>query len=1007
MSSNAFSLIHQSQLIRAGAGAGKTTRLISTFLDFVREFHNQNGDYPRVVITTFTRKATQEVKERLLVSAINEKKVFEYINQKSRVHISTIHGLLSLFLSQFADTIQFSSEIKVIDGPRYDKLLKRQMSELFKAQPHYILLLESYSFFDLVEIVKKALEYKSQNNSFKNIEPEILNLQAKADRKLIVDTIDEIFSFASTAHDTWKKYFLYLEQIKIAVLNNDIDAVKRVLEEAPRKPAWGESKQTLDPTAHDLVLILKDEYLENLWDSDEFISRHEEINSLFNDFLVKMNQISIDYKRRTGELTISDLENLSVKIIEQNPEAVAEFSASWDFFMIDEYQDTSPIQVKILNAIVSSKPCFIVGDPQQSIYLFRGARSEVFAKKQVEMENGGHKIDYLKTNYRSEPSLMSFINDFFSNFGGRFEPMNLKTESQFEKDKFHDVYFLKGDDQSLTVIEHIQRLMRLGASPEKICVLSRNNRNLDEIAARAFEFGLDVQLQSAAGFEQKREILDLIAFCRFLVNPHDSENLITLVRSPWLNLSDQQIADIRGADSNNSRTSLWQQLEINPNAVFELLKNYCRLFETDGALQAVVKFINDTSFLRFSALFDSGGKREANIIKFITSLAESEKQSGFSLGLFLEEKFVSVSVESGAADSEAQPVVRPNSVSLMTVHAAKGLQFEHVIVVGMSDLMTSTKTQKIMFDPESLKYSLSPFLESELKNIPSRWSYSLRNQMNRREEEEFERVLYVALTRAVRSLSLVANTSKRPNKNTWFAKINWPTEGEHFKNNYSVLSLDFENNLTMREQQLLSVSAVRQSYNLSEVKLDQNGSVTELLSKTGSGDSQSDLNLKLENLRKAQFGSDLHRVFEALKYSSQELIYKKLSPLELAAVKYLFSIEDFNFSQLLQIGHNEWGFGLQLKSRFVQGQIDLWAESNEKIYIIDYKTGTSDFVEKALDQLSFYTYALACMNQISKNKEIFLGVVYPIEKKVVKKIYKDFGDFEANLSGSVKNLVLS
>jgi ATP-dependent helicase/nuclease subunit A len=118
VSSNAFSLIHQSQLIRAGAGAGKTTRLISTFLDFVREFHNQNGDYPRVVITTFTRKATQEVKERLLVSAINEKKVFEYINQKSRVHISTIHGLLSLFLSQFADTIQFSSEIKVIDGPR-------------------------------------------------------------------------------------------------------------------------------------------------------------------------------------------------------------------------------------------------------------------------------------------------------------------------------------------------------------------------------------------------------------------------------------------------------------------------------------------------------------------------------------------------------------------------------------------------------------------------------------------------------------------------------------------------------------------------------------------------------------------------------------------------------------------------------------------------------------------------------------------------------------------------
>lgn len=88
MSSHTFNVVKTSQLIRAGAGAGKTTRLIETFLDFVRDFKKAKGRYPRVVMTTFTRKATQEVKERLLVSAFkqNEKEIFEFI-KIGRAHV--------------------------------------------------------------------------------------------------------------------------------------------------------------------------------------------------------------------------------------------------------------------------------------------------------------------------------------------------------------------------------------------------------------------------------------------------------------------------------------------------------------------------------------------------------------------------------------------------------------------------------------------------------------------------------------------------------------------------------------------------------------------------------------------------------------------------------------------------------------------------------------------------------------------------------------------------------
>ena len=90
-------------------------------------------------------------------------------------------------------------------------------------------------------------------------------------------------------------------------------------------------------------------------------------------------------------LTISDLENYSLRLIQSFPDAAHEFSQTWDFFMIDEYQDTSPLQVEILNRIVGEKPCFIVGDPQQSIYLFRGARSEVFDAKESELKSSASR----------------------------------------------------------------------------------------------------------------------------------------------------------------------------------------------------------------------------------------------------------------------------------------------------------------------------------------------------------------------------------------------------------------------------------------------------------------------------------------------------------------------------------------------------------------------------------------------------------------------------------------
>jgi ATP-dependent helicase/nuclease subunit A len=1002
MSSPTFNVTTKSQFIRAGAGAGKTTQLISTFIGFVTQFREENKRFPRVVMTTFTRKATQEVKERLLVSAIDKPDVFEYINKKSNVHISTIHGLLSLFLVDYAEKIKFPQEIKIVDGPQYDRVLKKKINELLKTNTQYVEILEHYSFNELVQISKKALEFKAENKNFSFIDQIDLKKNSAQHRKLIIKTIDDIFRLTSEPSKSWIEYFGYLAQIKDAVQKNEHARLLEHIENSPSKPRWSEKSPSLDPVAHELVLQLKDELLDPVFDSDQFIEKHQQLNQLFFEYVEKLSEINFEHKRATGELTIADLEILSLKIIQEFPQAAEEFSNAWDYFMVDEYQDTSPLQVQILNSLIRNKPCFVVGDPQQSIYLFRGARSEVFAQKQAEMEVQKAEVMLLQTNYRSEPALMNYINHFFSQFSPQFTSMKIKS-SQSKLNIPYSAMYVKTEDQKEGVLQHIQYLLKQGSKPQDICILSRNNRNLEAIAIRAFEVGINVQLQSAAGFEEKREILDLIAFNRFLVNPHDDENLILLLRSPWFFTEDVEIVKM-ASQRITEKKSFWALFQNSENKNATLLKQFLNFFDSMGVLQTTKQFISQTQFMLFSDYYDRTGKREANVFKYLMSLSAAEQRPDFSLGLFLEDQFQSLSLNSGSSNSEAQPVMQPDCVSLMTVHASKGLQFKHVILVGMADAPNPTRVDRLSFDSLSQKFSLSVFDDQELKLKASNWSNHLRDSYKQRESAELERVLYVAMTRAIESISLVSDTSKRSNKNTWLAQVVWPSEGEQETETYKTLSVEYSGLAEAVIQQTEQENLVRPVF--SDLKSDlgeQSQSITDLITSQGNSD-KPNYEHQLINLKKAQYGSDLHRIFESLKYLEVEEVKKRVSPTEIEAIDYLFSVKEIDIKKLLAKSHNEWGFGLKTKTKFIQGQIDLWAELDSEIHVLDYKTGSSAYKEKAFEQLDFYTKALLEMKQVPKNKKIIHTVIYPIEKSVVTKSYKDQAEFEKSLSPKIKEV---
>ena len=1011
MSGTSSELKNHSQFIRAGAGAGKTTQLIQSFLYFVRDFQESHKRFPRIVITTFTRKATQEVKERLLVSALkeNEKSIFEYINRKSFVHISTIHGLLSLYLTQFADLISLPQEIKIVDGAQYQRTLRKNIHRLLKKKTRYIQLLESYPFYQLVDLSKKALDLKSQNLDFNFVRA--IELKAITHTKLqsIQDRLQAIFHLVPSIPEKWSEYFKYLRGILGAIVQQDECQLLNLIETTPRKPTWSAAKPVFDEQAHELIEELRELKLFQFQDTEEYRLEHEKLNDLFFHFIQDLYKMDYLHKQTTGELTISDLENLSGQLVAQFPESAKEFSDSWDYFMVDEYQDTSPLQVGLLNQLVQDKPCFIVGDPQQSIYLFRGARSEVFTEKESELKHKNQPTRILDRNFRSEPSLMIFMNQFFDSFSQQFAPMQIR-EPNPGRTHLTDAFFIKTYNEELAVLRQIQQLMGQGVSAKDICVLSKSNARLIELAQAAQKYHVPVQLQAASGFEDKREILDLISFLKFLVNPHDNENLITLLRSPWLHLEDEILFKL--CQSPDAKLySIWNALFKSQMVLKEKMLYYLDFFEMNGSSLTVKEWVKTSGFIAFSNLLDKTGKREANIWKFMTTLADSERESGFSLGLFIEDRFQSLQSDLGSSAGEAQPVIQPDCVSLMTVHASKGLEFKHVIIMGLTDKPKITTQIKLAFEPKTAKFSLSTFDRTEGGIKPSNWSEEIRKELNQRELAENERVLYVAMTRAQESVSLIARIARENERlvivsESWFKKMLWP-ESNHRENEpkFHIESLLYDDQMDAFINHPSEKIFARRKWRVGENVLANQSSVTDLVSQElGEASALIDYQKLVLSLKKAQKGTELHRLFESMKYRSIEQLKKSMNSEELGMVDYLLNQTDVNLKEILAQGFNEWGFGLKTSKTFLQGQIDAWAELQLEIHILDYKTGSSEFHEKAFEQLNVYTLALAQMGFISKNKSIVHSVLYASEKKIIKREFKDLEGFKNSVSPKIKAL---
>ena len=306
MSSLSFEL--KDEVVRAGAGAGKTTTLTRKIGEFIYEFKNNHGRFPKIVVTTFTKKATQELKERLLLKALEDEDyvLVDYYSEGSGVFISTIHGVLHNFLQTYGYLAGVESGFEIISEPKKIYLYKRIINRMLDEYPDvFDELTESYSYDQIIKVLSLFREKNFNSYSFATDE-DFLNLfKAKVETWLerTNNLIDLLVS--QYPNEKWQSYVGNLRSILQGSLgSNNLDYLEKIAN-LPSKPR--KVKDTPETIAEELKLI--DQFVKKVlpepYFSQKFWLKHQTLVSSFQEFYSLFNKKLTDYKSELSVLELS------------------------------------------------------------------------------------------------------------------------------------------------------------------------------------------------------------------------------------------------------------------------------------------------------------------------------------------------------------------------------------------------------------------------------------------------------------------------------------------------------------------------------------------------------------------------------------------------------------------------------------------------------------------------------------------------------------------------------
>ena len=550
---------------------------------------------------------------------------------------------------------------------------------------------------------------------------------------------------------------------------------------------------------------------------------YETISKLKN-LILEFSEKFYAKKREKNIMDFNDMEHLALKMLvkEENgkietTEIAKKYQNQFEEIAIDEYQDSNLVQEYILTSVSKGNNIFMVGDVKQSIYKFRQARPELFLDKYKKYsldpkEKEDRKIQLFK-NFRSRKNILDFTNlvfenimsknlgsieynqDEYLNLGASFENIdnqNLntevdiidlsedeedtwkneeKTEEEPEKERVEDVVLearlvakkIKDlIDSKYQVIDKKQG--RRDIQYKDICILLRCIAGVANVYEKEIsELGIPVYSDSSGEYLQSIEIETIMALLRVINNPMQDIPLVTVMRSPIGNFTDNELVEIRMQDRNGSFYEALTKTDTKKAKDFlNLLEELKNDEETMALDEWIWNIYTKTGYMNYVSLMPNGILRVSNL-KMLFERAKQYESASFK-GLFNFINFID-KIKFNSEDLSSAKVIGENEnvVRIMSIHKSKGLEFPVVILAGtgkqfnMQDL-----NEKILLD-QDLGFGMQ-YINAE-RHIEFKTLAKKALAIKAKEEaiSEEMRVLYVALTRAKEKL-IVVGRQKDVNK---------------------------------------------------------------------------------------------------------------------------------------------------------------------------------------------------------------------------------------------------
>ena len=669
-----------SVFVSAGAGTGKTSVLVERYVRAVTE---RGIDVDSILVITYTRKAAGELRTRIR-AALHERGRHDLARQLDSAWISTIHGFCNRLLRAHPFAAGLDPRFReledagaaVLRGEAFERGL-----EAFCAggDPERLRLLATYRADGLRRMLTGV--YETLRSAGREL---VLEL---GERSSLEDAVATLRTEATA---------LAADPAATETQRRNAGEVLRVVSEgvAPEKLVDLSGLATRGVRAAALDAARKDAEraaLEELAADDR---------DLLQELLERFAEEYAAAKRRESAVDFEDLQLAARDLLRDDEEARETTQLRFRTVMVDEFQDTNRLQCELIDLVAHPEvtEVFTVGDEFQSIYGFRHADLEVFRERRARAAS----LLALTSNYRSRPQVLAAVNHLFGEeFGDDYQP--LAASAEFPDPVFgHPVELLVTDKSSYaetsehwrtgearTIAGRVRELVDSGeAEPGEVVVLFAAGTDAERYEEALRREGLPTYRATGRGYFGQQQVVDLLAYLRLLHNRYDDVALATVLASPFVGVSNDTLVLLR---RNAPRRPLFTALErvlpeqLDPSderLLRAFLQRYERLVRasTRVGLEALCeRIVSEHDYdLAVLARWD-GTRRFANLRKLGRLAREYETVRGADIEGFV--RFVRDQDALGAKELEAVAEEEGGgAVRLLTIHAAKGLEFKVVIV---------------------------------------------------------------------------------------------------------------------------------------------------------------------------------------------------------------------------------------------------------------------------------------------------------------------------------------